>query len=187
MDKAKSKPSAHVPLPARLFLFAAGPLTVLILLIASFSLHAYLSLALMVVAIAFLLHLAGGLPDGRLEKTVLYGFAVACVMLMVGLPSGEVGHSNCPEATEGKGSVSVWYFYSPFCTSCLFAENSLKEAQKTASFSLRRYDLRYCKSQGSLFGFSATPCYAFAGKEQTKKVCGALSASQISQYVKEVS
>ncbi len=165
--------------------------TVLLLLglIGIYLLHPFISIAFLVAQIAVYLKLSQFVPKNAVQKSIFLSFAFCTFLLILSVPSGELGYIPCPNAIENPDSTpKVMFFHSPFCLYCPQVRENINAAQAIAGlFRVEEYDFRYCRNAASAFKFTGTPCLAFVGKGGIAKECGSLSAEEIAKQVKSVS
>lgn len=160
---------------------ATGLAAIFLGIAAIYALHPYLAILALLLLASFLVKVSDN-AEGDTKKIAAATAAVAVFLLMFAIPSGDLGSSKCPDNTI-PGTIpgaTVKYFYSPFCTSCIFSEKNLDDAQKQAGFTLQYYDIRYCKADKEKYGFPGTPCFAFVSRNgTTQRACGVLSTDEI--------
>ena len=102
----------------------------------------------------------------------IIGFIVL-FFIIISFKKGSIGSAECPDAIQGNvnANFKIKYFYSPFCHYCWKQEPILRDALKTHgnSFSLERYDIRYCKNEVARYKVSGTPSFVFILKNESKE------------------
>jgi len=160
--------------------------SLLLLSIASaYALHAYLSAATMAGSSALLFFISSRRGAGQLARTTGYSCAFACLVLLAGLISGEIGMKPCPEQVSNPNSeTKISYFYSPFCPRCI-AQDAQIDAfiSSGADASVRRYDIRYCDFDAQRYNFTGMPCIAVEKGGKLEKVCGITGSEELSAIV----
>lgn len=102
-----------------------------------------------------------------------WGGLLLLVFIIFNIREGKIGKTNCPDAISGNvdANFKIKYFYSPFCTYCWLQEPILRDMLQLHgdSFSLERYDIRYCKSEVARYKVSGTPSFVFVLKNESKE------------------
>jgi len=94
-------------------------------------------------------------------------------IISLNISEGDVNRMECPYKVEGNisSNLIVQYVDSPYCFWCWVEEPILKRmvAAKGNLFSLEKYDIRHCSDIVTKYGFSGTPSFVFALKNENKE------------------
>lgn len=95
------------------------------------------------------------------------------LFLILSIKDGKIGYAECPSTISGNvdANLAIKYFYSPFCPSCWKQEPILRDMLLShgKSFSLERYDIRYCKEEVAKYRVMGTPSFVFILKNESKE------------------
>ncbi len=119
--------------------------------------------------------------------------AIILFFIIIGFKKGSIGSAECPDTIQGNvnANFKIKYFYSPFCLYCWKQEPILRDMLKTygSSFSLERYDIRYCKEEVVKYKVSGTPSFVFVLRNESKEFpsYGFIPKDKFETVIKELS
>lgn len=165
-----------------------SPALTLFSLFAPYFLNPYIAVAVMFLSAASLFFLSNKISQNTLPKIIGYSFGFACLVLIAGVPSGELGMAECPDSVENpSASVKIFYFYSPFCPKCHQQESELKSlVSEIGDVGIYKYDIRYCRKEAEARGFSGTPCISITAGGQSLSACGIVQKGELLEMVREL-
>jgi glutaredoxin-related protein len=162
-------------------IFISAPVLVLLALVSAYALHAYAAIGVMFACSILLFWLSNQATVNRVAMITGYSCAFACLILVAGIPSGEIGMKTCPERVANPDSeAKISFFYSPFCPGCFKAEAELGALISSGvDARVEWYDARFCHDDADRYGFTGTPCIAVEKGGQVERACGILGREDI--------
>ncbi len=168
-----------------LFLAALSIFLVTIAYISTYILHSYLSIGIILISSSAFFWLAKKNMNTK-KEVILNSIGIGLILLIIGLPSGETGHSTCPDLIiNPTGNQLIRYFYSPFCIHCIISEPAMSKLAQNKDLRIEKIDIRYCSSYGAIYNISFTPCFVyFNNSYNAKKIyCGPLDEKTMSELL----
>lgn len=91
-----------------------------------------------------------------------WAFVIVALIVLWQFKQGSIGSKHCPDTVRGStdSSVTMQYFYSPFCPVCWKGETILQELiAKYPKVRFENYDIRYCKEAAFKAMVRSSPAY----------------------------
>ena len=113
-------------------------------------------------------------------------FVLLFFLILFQLKQGVIGSKECPDKVEGSNtSLTIKYFYSPFCIYCWIEKPILKDIvkEKGSLFTLEHYDTRYCKDAVYQYQIIGIPSFIFAAKEKEYGLVGYLPKEKLNEVI----
>lgn len=114
---------------------------------------------------------------GIKRKTFIFIIELIGVLILffilLGFKKGSIGSAECPNIIEGNidADFKIEYFYSPFCPHCWKEEQILRDMldKHGDTFSLERYDIRYCDKEVDKYKVVGVPTFVFSKNDENKE------------------
>ncbi len=104
-----------------------------------------------------------------------WAFVIVALIVLWQFRQGYIGGKQCPDTASGNidSSVTMRYFYSPFCPACWKGETVLQELiVKYPKVRFENYDIRYCDEESIKAMVRGSPAYNIRNLNSSEVVYG---------------
>jgi len=104
-----------------------------------------------------------------------WAFVIVALIVLWQFKQGSIGSKECPDIVRGSvdSSITIQYFYSPFCPACWEVETLLQGLiAKYPKVRFENYDVRYCKESAFKARVRGSPAYHVQNLNSSEVVYG---------------